>query len=521
MPPKKKIARQYFKAQISLGHGASGQVYLKRVKDQNYAVKTCDFWGCLSDVIYSKFLCHPHLIEIHNFKLLDEDSETPSIELTMDMAKGDMRKFSPTSLLERKWMYYQIISGLAEMHSRGICHYDVKPANILIFNLPPATAPAGMPAKFRGLPLIKVTDLGHTSQERIHNLPPQMLGSPLWNAPEVLLNSPRYNCLSDMWSVGIMLLTDVGLEMECESLTDVMKKMLKDARKANSDSLRLAMVDCLFQLFGNPYRLSSHNLTRCSTDNFHPDIEYYYVKIKDSNESTLQKHVDKVINANYTERYLDQVSLDPLENDLIQKLLTFETDHTVIHQARSTQNVPLRISAKKALAHPYFNEVRNVLDKMAMTMRRRQKCAVEVRLHNLFSSPTANNMVLSNTKNRQNLLDIVKNIRDICQTQRYHPMTYWYAIRILDRCLRVMPVPGLVKPYDFARGLLFLTSYVTELKWSTEDTFDYVKIIQDIFRQLDGHLIIDNFLHSLPDNLDDLSYDTVDTWVASYIRQLR
>lgn len=79
--------------------------------------------------------------EINNpyiMKAIDFIPKEPYHFLVMRMAKYDLHQFVKTtefideSIIKR--IMYSILSALGNLHSVGICHRDVKPQNIFIFN---------------------------------------------------------------------------------------------------------------------------------------------------------------------------------------------------------------------------------------------------------------------------------------------------------------------------------------------------------------------------------------------------
>ncbi len=85
-----------------------------------------------------------------------------------------------------------IARGLAHCHALGVAHRDVKPENILF-------------ASENGGTKVKLTDFGIAHilrQGEEGDL--EMVGTPLYVAPEVLLRKP-YGCAADMWSLGVIV----------------------------------------------------------------------------------------------------------------------------------------------------------------------------------------------------------------------------------------------------------------------------------------------------------------------------
>jgi serine/threonine-protein kinase len=88
--------------------------------------------------------------------------------------------------------------GLAEAHSRGIVHQDVKPANLFL-----VTGPDGRPS-------VKLLDFGiATIRSKEREADPKSshpsLGTPAYLSPEQLRNSQLVDHRADIWSLGCVL----------------------------------------------------------------------------------------------------------------------------------------------------------------------------------------------------------------------------------------------------------------------------------------------------------------------------
>lgn len=85
-----------------------------------------------------------------------------------------------------------IAKGLAHCHRHGIAHRDVKPENILF-----ASVDDREHVKLTDFGIAHVVDPGDAGAR-------DMVGTPLYVAPEVLLRQP-YGCAADMWSLGVIV----------------------------------------------------------------------------------------------------------------------------------------------------------------------------------------------------------------------------------------------------------------------------------------------------------------------------
>ena len=95
---------------------------------------------------------------------------------------------SPLSEEEVKYIMKQILEGLSCCHEKKICHRDIKPENIML------TASG----------IIKIIDFGLAALNDRNNKCNQMLGSPLYMAPEIV-SKRIYGCECDILSCGIIL----------------------------------------------------------------------------------------------------------------------------------------------------------------------------------------------------------------------------------------------------------------------------------------------------------------------------
>ncbi|XP_046544486.1 dual serine/threonine and tyrosine protein kinase-like [Haliotis rubra] len=80
----------------------------------------------------------------------------------------------------------QILCGLEYLHKKGLVHRDMKPDNILL----------------DADDVVKLTDVGLA--KRVHDISGTIAGSPVYMAPEVLLQKGRYDVKADMYSFGII-----------------------------------------------------------------------------------------------------------------------------------------------------------------------------------------------------------------------------------------------------------------------------------------------------------------------------
>jgi len=105
------------------------------------------------------------------------------------------RTMGRLSEVTAKFQFYQIAHAVAYLHSRQICHRDLKLSNILMSQPHPEC-------------VLKVSDFGISKIWTAENLLRTKIGTPLFMAPEVqnmMSGGSEYSCKADCWALGIIL----------------------------------------------------------------------------------------------------------------------------------------------------------------------------------------------------------------------------------------------------------------------------------------------------------------------------
>ena len=213
-----------------LGSGAFAKVYLakhettneevaiKYIKKQELFINEMSSPEALSNEINNhKMLFHNNIARIY---CTIETNTTISI-VTEYCSNGDLiskvidqGKFNePTACM----IFAQIINGLEYMHSEyGLAHRDMKPENVL----------------FNHLNEVKLCDFGLTKFYNENNhvqLLTTPCGSPIYAAPEMLMNKPYNGNQIDIWSAGITLYVMVSgkLPFDDEDIQSLIQKITK------------------------------------------------------------------------------------------------------------------------------------------------------------------------------------------------------------------------------------------------------------------------------------------------------
>ncbi len=126
---------------------------------------------------------HPHILALH---CVDQSHETPWV--IMELADGSLKERidqGPTQPEPAVKILRQALSGLGEIHRRGLVHRNLKPENV-----------------FRCGDTYKVGDFGLTRSE---DDPTMILSLPRYVAPEGLKEAGTLGPASDLYSLGLVI----------------------------------------------------------------------------------------------------------------------------------------------------------------------------------------------------------------------------------------------------------------------------------------------------------------------------
>ncbi|TYK05391.1 serine/threonine-protein kinase SRK2H-like [Cucumis melo var. makuwa] len=143
------------------------------------------------EIVNHRLLQHPNVIYFKEVML------TPThLGIVMEYAAGGelFKRISISGRCtedETRYFFQQLICGLEYIHSRQICHRDLKLDNILL---------DGSKA-----PRVKICDFGYSKLYSLHSTPNTAVGSPTYAAPEVLDEGEYDGQIADIWSCGVTL----------------------------------------------------------------------------------------------------------------------------------------------------------------------------------------------------------------------------------------------------------------------------------------------------------------------------
>ncbi|KAM0680863.1 kinase subunit of RNA polymerase II carboxy-terminal domain kinase I [Glugoides intestinalis] len=185
-----------FKKIKLIGIGTSGKVY-KVTNTQNneiYAIKeiaTSSEHGipqaAIRELKTLKILDSEFIVHLYDVIVLNK-----TINIVLDYMP-----FTLENIISSKFVFtndhlysiiYQLLSGIAFIHSKGIIHRDLKPSHILL------------DSKCK----VKITDFGHS--RRTEQFMTNKVTSLYYRAPELLLGETQYTNKVDAWSVACIIL---------------------------------------------------------------------------------------------------------------------------------------------------------------------------------------------------------------------------------------------------------------------------------------------------------------------------
>ncbi|XP_021759372.1 cyclin-dependent kinase G-2-like isoform X2 [Chenopodium quinoa] len=244
-------------------------------------------------------LNHPSIVNVREV-VVDESAEGfDNIYMVMDYVEHDLKALMQARKQhfrqsEVKCLMLQLLEGVSYLHDNWVLHRDLKTSNLLLNN-------SGE---------LKICDFGMARQYGSPLKPYTSLVVTLWyRAPELLLGAKEYSTAVDLWSVGCIM---------AELLTN---KPLFDGKT------ELEQLDKIFRTLGTP------------NDKIWPK----YSQLPGIKANFVQQPYNQLHKKFPRASFTGSPALSDSGLDLLSRLLTYDPE--------------MRITAKEALSHPWFQEV--------------------------------------------------------------------------------------------------------------------------------------------------------------------
>jgi serine/threonine-protein kinase CLA4 len=226
-----------YSKQKKIGQGASGSVYVARVKESatsqvareiyrthgpkgQVAIKQMDLRNqprkelIVNEIIVMQESKHPNIVNFLDSFLQESSNE---LWLVLEFMEGgaltDVIDNNPVITEDQiATICHETCKGLAHLHSQDIIHRDIKSDNVLLDRTGNVKISKSVPGIVDKALTILPADFGFCAKlTESKNKRATMVGTPYWMAPEVV-KQKEYGPKVDIWSLGIMAIEMIESE---------------------------------------------------------------------------------------------------------------------------------------------------------------------------------------------------------------------------------------------------------------------------------------------------------------------
>jgi mitogen-activated protein kinase 1/3 len=203
---------QRYKAKDLIGSGTFGSVRegYDREKQRRVAIKRTphvfadlhESSGILRDVMILSRLEHDSIVDVSDIFNQKGADGFDELYIVMEVCDTDMKRLLHTNVsldrLHINTMLYNLLLGLSYLHSAGICHMDLRPANCLMNQDCSVKIRDFSVAGVVGeeIPEAPALTASHSQRSKRHST------SRSYQAPELMLPHAKYSEAVDAWSLG-------------------------------------------------------------------------------------------------------------------------------------------------------------------------------------------------------------------------------------------------------------------------------------------------------------------------------
>ena len=302
--PQKLFASRYQKVS-QIGQGTYGSVFkyqdthtkeMVAIKKLQKIQDVADAKQVLREIIILKTCCHQHILHLKGF-FIEENHDSIQVYVVTELMDFDLytviKKGKDNVTQDHiQYIMFQIFLGVYYLHENNIVHRDIKPNNILLDDACQ----------------VRLCDFGLAREIRnkADENKTEYVVTRYYRAPEIMLNSRKYDSAVDIWSVGCTFF-----------------ELIEEEILFKSAETYIELLSLIFNVLGTPEAEILDQIENVHAKNWILGLPYVPQK----------KASDQLKNG----------TVSAEARDLMDRCLQIDPNQ--------------RITAKEALEHPYFKDL--------------------------------------------------------------------------------------------------------------------------------------------------------------------